>query len=315
MPGPTDIAPRAALTRDVASLAFVASKRSAATRAAYGRDLAAFAVHLGSDPADADAVSATLLAASVADVTGWRDAMIASGHRPASVNRRLAALRTFYKFAKATGALDALHPNPVEFVECPRVSVERQRRPFLEAEDVAKLLDAPDPSTRRGARDRAALGLMAVSGLRREEVSHLRCGDLAAVGEPPWDLTVDGKGDKTRIVAVDGDTVAAIHAYLRLSGRDLGAHPAAPIFLGRDKRSPISVDAVDDIVARNARAVGLPGRVAPHALRRSFGTITADQGATPDQRRRAMGHASLTTTSRYDRRQRAVVLAKYPTKR
>lgn len=292
--------------------AFLANKRSANTRRAYAADLGAFARYLGA--ADQAEAARVVLAADVAAVVAWRDAMIADGCAPSTVARRLAAARTFYTFARAVGAVER---NPAELVEAPRVEAARQRAPHVEAAGARRLLDSPDTSTVRGLRDRAILGLLACSGLRRAEVAGLRAGDVkcSPVGVT---ATVDGKGGKVRTVDVDRATAAALLAYLAAAGRPLDqAEASAPMFRGIGPHagaSGIALDTVDHLVRAHAARAGVEavgGAVAPHALRRTFATVALDRGASLEALRRTMGHADPRTTARYDRRREASVTVAY----
>ena len=282
--------------------AFLLNKRSAATRAAYAADLGAFVAYLGAG----GETFAAIIAAGVESIIGWRDAQTEAGLAPATVARRLSTLRTFFRFAVASGATDR---NPAELVEAPRVEAARQRAEYLEAADARRLLAVVSLADTRGLRDRAILGLLACSGLRRAEVAGLILADLRAEAAG-LTATVEGKGGKVRTLDVDRATAEALLGYLAATDREAGG--AGFVFIGRCDRSHLSVDAIDHLVAAYGRRAGLAGeRLAPHALRRTFATVALDRGASLDALRRAMGHADPRTTARYDRRREATVTVAY----
>ncbi|MBI2375646.1 MAG: tyrosine-type recombinase/integrase [Deltaproteobacteria bacterium] len=301
------------LTSNDALGAFLANKRSPATRSAYAADLKSFARYLG---VEAAASEHTILAANVGQVIGWRDSMISSGAAPATVARRLSSLRTFYRFAKSIGAVSV---NVAELVEGPRVDSARQRAPHLEARQARKLLSTPDTKTVRGLRDRAILGLLASSGLRRAEVAGVRLADVTSA-TAGISVMVDGKGGRVRTVDVDRATADAIVAYLAAQGRMLGSEHG-PLF--RPLRNPrgqgnldkhLTLRAINAIVAGYAISGDIAaegGAVAPHALRRTFATVAIDRGASLETLRRTMGHADLRTTARYDRRRQSTLTVTY----
>lgn len=288
--------------------AFLANKRNPRTRAAYTGDLGHFARHLGASPEDGLRV---VFGATITDVISWRDSQDRAGIAPATVQRRLSALRTFYRFAVVQGAIQR---NPVDGVECAKVEAAKQRAPHLEEADVFRLLAAPDTSTVRGLRDRAILGLLACSGLRRAEVTGLRVKDVGHVPEG-LTVTVDGKGGKVRTVDVDRATAAALLAYLDADGRaPAQAGGTTPLFRGIGSAATagaaISAETIGLIVRRHAKRSGVravQGAVAPHALRRSFATVAFDHGERLEDVRRTMGHSDPRTTVRYDRRYRGIV--------
>jgi site-specific recombinase XerD len=293
----------------------LANKRSAATRAAYRADILAFVRYVGADTSVAEP---TLLTATVGQIIAWRDTMIAKEAAPATIARRLSSIRTFFRFARAVGAAAI---NPAELVEGPRVEASRQRAPHLEARQARRLLAAPDTTTMRGLRDRAILGLLASSGLRRAEVAGLCLGDVRS--EPGGlVVTVTGKGGRTRTVDVDRATADALVAYLATDGRTVGpGDGGGPLFRplrnprGRGNLDkPLSLRAINTMVSGYAAIADVraqDGAVAPHALRRTYASVAIDRGASLETLRRSMGHADLRTTARYDKRRESTLTVTY----
>jgi len=286
--------------------AFLASKRSEATRRAYTQDVLAFSQHI-----DARDVAA-LLGTGVADVAAWRDAMMAEGKKPATVGRRLSGLRAFFKFAVSMGAASR---NPAELVEAPTVAAHRARAPWIDRADGRALLEAPPTDTARGKRDRAILELLLRLGLRRGELTSLTLGSINRdVAGGCWTLIVSGKGGKVRELAMNG-TGRTMAEYLDAAGRDIEAEPEdTPLFQGRGGR-PMTGEAIRQLVNRYADRAGCTIRggaaLSAHGCRRTFATAAIDAGVGMEALRRAMGHASVSTTSRYDKRADADVTVNY----
>ncbi|MBI4821791.1 MAG: site-specific integrase [Deltaproteobacteria bacterium] len=275
-----------------ATTSYLSNKRSPATRDAYRADLGAFARFLGAEPAEAERV---VLHAGVQHVIGWRDQMIADGLAPVTVARRLSSVRSFFNFAKSIGAVAM---NPAELVEAPRVEAARQRAPHLEARQARKLLAAPDMTTKRGLRDRALLGVLACSGLRRAEAAGLRVADVRQ--EPAGvSVTVDGKGGRVRTVDVDRATADSLIAYLAADGRVLGP-TNAPLF--RPLRNPrgggnldkhLSLRAVNAIVSEPTARVWRPTTARSRRTRSDEPTRPSRSTAEPRWRRCAGAWATL----------------------
>ncbi|MBI4612722.1 MAG: tyrosine-type recombinase/integrase [Planctomycetes bacterium] len=282
--------------------AFVGAKRSRETRAAYLADLRALAAHLGGREA--------LGTATVAGIVAWRDDMLARGLSPATVGRRLSAARTFYGFAVAEG----LRPsNPALHVEGPAVEAARARAPWVEAPDARRILEVPDTSTVRGLRDRAILGLLFRLGLRRGEVAGLTRGQVRQEADG-LRLVVHGKGGKTRELVLNGEGRILL-SWVERAGL-LDAPADALMFASpRNPARALSGRQLANIVRDAARAAGVEVQggdsLSPHGARRTFATRALDTGATMEALRRAMGHASVATTSRYDRRADADLVVSY----
>ncbi|HPF33974.1 MAG TPA: tyrosine-type recombinase/integrase [Candidatus Krumholzibacteria bacterium] len=281
------------------------------TVAAYGRDLAAFLAdvreHAGWEDSAPDAWSR--LADDRVLLRGHLARLRRAGRAPSTVDRKLAAVRAFFRFLVLDGRLTAL-PEAAG-----RTAGGGRRRPLphqLSEETVDQLLALPDASTPRGRRDRALLEMIYGLGLRLSEVVGL---DLSHLDVPDERVRVLGKGDKERLLPLLGATVAALRPWLEdlleprdlqdlLDGRLSGARAARPLFTGRRDRR-ISPRTVQALVARYAgELAGLRG-VSPHVLRHSFATHLLDGGAGIRVVQELLGHEHLATTQIYTHLSRA----------
>ena len=231
------------------------------------------------------------------DFITYRQHLIAeSGLRPATVNRRLEALRRLCRWAQAEGLL----PTDVASAVRP-VRSERNRQPAgLNANEVFALLRAAGSSGHGHARrDYALVQLLLQTGLRVGEVAALRRADLE-VRERSGQVRVrDGKGGKAREVPLNATARRALRLYLDL----IPAVTAdAPLFLsGRDAHLPIR--SIQSIVGRLARRAHIERQsVSPHTLRHTFALnfLRANPGKLVELAS-LLGHKSLDTTTIYTR--------------
>jgi integrase/recombinase XerD len=212
-----------------------------------------------------------------------------------SVARHLVSLRGLFKFA----LMENLVPtDPTENLESPRI--RRSLPTYLRAEEVDRLLQAPDPATPIGLRDRAMLEVLYSSGLRVSELANLRLADIdARMGC----LRCIGKGDKERLVPIGRKAIAAVEQYLENArpkflrfGRP-GPHNQV-LFLTRDGRR-LSRISIWKILHDYGVKLGLRGRLTPHKLRHSFATHLLEGGADLRSVQLMLGHADISTTQIY----------------
>lgn len=222
-----------------------------------------------------------------------------------SVARKLATLRSFFRFLCRRGHLTA---NPANLVQGPRLPV--RTTPHLTVDETFQLLAAAERSVteaaqkRRGRdlpmRDHAILELFYAAGLRIEELVNLNVADVD-LGE--GSARVRGKGRKERIVPVGLKACQALQAYLNAARESpakaaRGAGDSSALFLnGRGGR--ISTRSVSRIVLGYLMRSGLGKKITPHGLRHSFATHLLDGGADLRAIQEFLGHARLSTTQRY----------------
>jgi integrase/recombinase XerD len=160
---------------------------------------------------------------------------------------------------------------------------------------IAKLLNAPDPHTIKGKRDRALLALMYASGLRVSEVASLRVGDVDTQG---GFLRVRGKGSKERLVPVHRDALATLETFQKTQR---SAKPDATdyLFHSHNRKMPLGRGLIWRAVRDHAARAGLPGLPSPHWLRHSFATHLLSGGADIRAIQEMLGHSRIATTQVY----------------
>ncbi|MGD2123506.1 MAG: site-specific tyrosine recombinase XerD [Gemmatimonadota bacterium] len=214
-----------------------------------------------------------------------------AGLSASSIRRLLSSVRSYFAFLLEEGVLEA---DPSERLEAPRAW--RRLPEALSVEEVAKILDAPDPDHPMYWRDRGILEVLYATGMRVSELVELKVGDL--------DLeeglcTVLGKGSKERLVPLGGPSRRALARYLeqvrtRLdSGRGQGK-----VFLNH-RGGPLSRTAVWEMVKKYAARAGVKSRVSPHTFRHSFATHLLEGGADLAAVQELLGHADISTTQIY----------------
>lgn len=252
------------------------------TLAAYGRDLKQLAEFVGREKgegAQACDVDHLLLRRYLA--------LLGKNAQKTSIGRKLAAIRTFFRFLLRRGIIAR---NPAELIATPK---REQRLPFhLDIDQATTLVEAPADDQKHALRDRAILELLYSSGLRVSELTGLDIGDLDLAGGM---VRVLGKGGKERIVPVGSRAVEAIRAYLILRGELAGSDA---LFLNtRGER--INRRSVARIVDAHVLRIAAFKRISPHILRHTFATHLLEGGADLRAIQELLGHASLSTTQKY----------------
>ncbi|NUQ49887.1 MAG: tyrosine recombinase XerD [Phycisphaerae bacterium] len=276
---------------------------SANTLAAYRRDLAGFGAFLASRGSSDEPGPAAI---DWKVVQGYLAQLTDAGYRPASIARKLVAIRMWLRWLFTTGRI----PQDVTaLLEMPKLG-RRLPRP-LSLDRTAELVTSPQAGAALALRDRAILELFYASGLRVSELCALREGDLNLAAQFVRCL---GKGRKERVVPLGRPARVALEAYLaELRPRlvELGAQrgrwplpltratrATIPLFLSRTG-GPIERTAVWRLVRREATRRGIPGQVSPHTLRHSFATHLLEGGADLRVVQELLGHASIATTEIY----------------
>ena len=211
------------------------------------------------------------------------------GGKPSSLARKLAAIRSFYRYLTRCGWLGR---NPVEGMRTPKQPKFLPR--VLTKDDAGALMAFPVGQTVVSLRDRALLETLYSTGAR---VSDLVALDMGDVHESEGLVRLQGKGRKERIVPIGDAALHSIRRYrMSLSCPMAGVLPQALFCNQRGGR--LTTRSVARIVARySSRLTG--GAVSPHTLRHSFATHLLDEGADLRSIQEMLGHASLSTTQRY----------------
>jgi integrase/recombinase XerC len=248
------------------------------TLRAYRKDLREFFRFANMNPVDVE----------LAEVRGFVADQIKSGLNKTTVSRRLASVRSFFKFLYREGYKKL---NPAKLVPNPKTPKLLPR--FLSVDDTFSLVEKPEGRGLLSARDRAILELLYSSGLR---VSELQGLDVEDINTREGLLKVKGKGKKERIVPVGSKALDAVKSYL--VERIPVKKKDKAMFLNRSG-SRLTDRGVRRVVVKYARLIGISGRIGPHALRHTFASHLLQGGADLRVIQELLGHASLSTTQKY----------------
>jgi len=279
-------------------LLLTAAQRSPRTVDAYRRDLASFAAFRGGPLVDS----------TTDELERWIAQMRADGLSAATIARRAAAVRSFFRQLVLLGGRP---DNPAAELELPRRPRTLPRA--LSPSEAERLIDAATGVTPRALRDRALVELLYGAGLR---ISEALGAAKSAVDLDAGTVRVIGKGSKERIVPLGRPAVEAVRRYLALGRPHLDRRHRPDLFLNARGGSLTRAGAFL-ILRRLAEKAGLePGRVHPHLLRHSFATHLLEGGADLRSVQEMLGHADLATTERYthvsDRRRRETYFGAHP---
>lgn len=272
-------------------LRYMATERNASdlTIKAYREDLFGLVEWLehsvGSVPEPDDLTPQTL--------RSFQAALQEAGYARTTISRKLASLRSFFRFAQRQGV--AKH-NPAKPLRNPR----RQRKlpHVLTSDEVGRLLNAPSHRDPAGLRDRAILETMYSAGLRVSELVGLCDGDLDFEEQI---AKVRGKGRKERISPIGSFALRAIREYQSVRVRHLKEESkgrGAAVFVNRFGNR-LTTRSVGRMLEKYIGESQLDGRTSPHTLRHSFATHLLDRGADIRSVQELLGHKSLATTQIY----------------
>lgn len=259
---------------------------SANTRQAYERDLRLFCKTLGFKNSDA------LVNVSREQITWYMTQLKEKGLAAATIARKLAAIKAFYRFMTAEGYMDA---NPAEVVEAGTKGIKLPR--VLSEDEVVRLLSQPDITTAEGFRDRTMLEVLYATGMRVSELINLT---LERVDLNMKYIIAFGKGSKERIVPLGSVAAEFLQQYLekvrpKLTHVDRNTNIVFLAFGGHE----LTRQRFWQIIRAYGRKANINKALTPHILRHSFATHLLDNGADLRSVQELLGHSDISTTQIY----------------
>jgi integrase/recombinase XerC len=231
------------------------------------------------------------------------------GSAPATTGRKLASLRSFFKYMEREGLLKT---NPFSGLRAPKK--ERSLPDVLSVQEIERLLEAPAAVYERGRRnnlgqppnslkayfalrDQAILEVLYSTGARVSEASGMTEKDLDSIS---GFVTVRGKGKKERLCALGGPAISIVRRTLAAASEIWGERKKSvtPLFCNK-RGEPITSRSIERIMKKYLAEAQLSNEFSPHALRHSFATHLLDAGADLRSVQELLGHASLSTTQIY----------------
>lgn len=259
---------------------------SSNTRQAYERDLRLFCKTLGFKNSDA------LVNVSREQITGYMTQLKEKGLAAATIARKLAAIKAFYRFMTAEGYMDA---NPAEVVEAGTKGIKLPR--VLSEDEVVRLLNQPDITTAEGFRDRTMLEVLYATGMRVSELISLT---LERVDLNMKYIIAFGKGSKERIVPLGSVAAEFLQQYLekvrpKLTRAGRNTNIVFLAFGGHE----LTRQRFWQIIRAYGRKANINKALTPHILRHSFATHLLDNGADLRSVQELLGHSDISTTQIY----------------
>lgn len=253
------------------------------TALAYRRDLTEFQTAAGaSDPSQITS----------RDIRGHLAVLLQKGLSRATVARRLACLRSFFRFLARQGRVTS---NPAEEIHPPKP--EKRLPSYLTVDETTGLLNAQPVHTFQAVRDNAILELLYSTGIRVNELCGLDMDDLRL---SPEMVKVHGKGGKDRIVPFGSKAKGALSAYFMKRTELLNRLKLSQdaVFLN-ERGGRLTTRSVERTLKQRCLQAGLSNGITPHSLRHSMATHMLEGGADLRSIQEILGHASLATTQRY----------------
>lgn len=263
-------------------------------KAAYDYRLA----HPGSNGApQGNSITASICSASPDTIRNFLNHLATKDYSAATMARKIATLRSFYKWAFKRGLADS---NPMTAIRTPK---QGKRLPkAISIEQIERLLATPGDKDVLGLRDRAMLETLYSTGIRVSELVGLNVEDLDEAGEA---MRVRGKGKKERIVPLGTHALTAIRNYVAMVRNDprfsrvWGPEPTGkPLFVNKHGQR-LSTRSVRRKLDKYLKSAGLDPDISPHTLRHSFATHLLENGADLRSVQELLGHQSLSTTQIY----------------
>ncbi|MGE3260779.1 MAG: tyrosine recombinase [Bacteriovoracia bacterium] len=233
-----------------------------------------------------------LLAMSEAQVESQLSAWRKAGLAASSVQRKVASLRAFFAFHQRNDS-DLQDPTSKIELKCARRPLPKA----LSAENIRKILSAPNLETPEGFRDRAWIELLYACGLRVSELVGLKPGNLQLGSSQ---LRVMGKGSKERIIPIGKSAIAWLERYLKEAYPKLNQGLACEfLFIEPKGPRPLTRQEIWQLLKNYAKKGGVKEHVSPHQLRHSFATHLLEGGMNLRSVQTLLGHSDISTTQIY----------------
>lgn len=223
-------------------------------------------------------------------IVSYTEYLMETGISKSSIIRNLVTLRNFYKFMRRQGfVLEA----PILYYELPHL--ERDLPEILTVEEMKKILEAPDPKTNKGKRDRSILELLYASGLKVTELIHLKVPDVDL--DKQYILCQGSKG-KERIIPMGSKAVESLRAFLAI--RDQMAKEGSDNLFTSNQGASITRQGVWKLLKTYADQAGITKDVNLNTLRHSFAVHLLENGADMKAVQEMLGHTDINATLRYE---------------
>ncbi|NIA29595.1 MAG: tyrosine recombinase [Actinobacteria bacterium] len=259
------------------------------TLASYKNDLEQFAVFL-KDRLDIETPQLEHLTRN--NVRGFLAQLVKQKYTPRSVGRKLAALRSFFKYLLRE---EVVTSDPALNISSPRL--DKVLPSYLSKDEMHKLLQLPDTTSSEGLRDLLILKIFYSTGLRVSELAQLK---LQNINFADGTLRILGKRNKTRVIPIGKSLIRDLHTFLsQRKVLELKEVEYTEYLFVRTNKEPFTRQQIASIVNSYIKKITDKKKAHPHALRHTFATHLLDEGADLMAVKELLGHSSLSTTQVY----------------
>lgn len=221
----------------------------------------------------------------------WISRLMEQGVKPRSVNRKLSAVKSFFRFLKKKGEI---LKNPAEAVSGPKAP--KKLPSFASDSQMSSVIDDPLEYSDdfSGHRDKFLIDLLYLTGMRRAELISLKDADIDMAA---CTLRVTGKRDKQRIIPFSDTTKEKLKEYIAVRNAEVGNK--SPFLFVRENGEPLYPKLVYNIIHNHLSSISTLAKKSPHVLRHSFATEMLNNGAEINAVKELLGHSSLASTELY----------------
>lgn len=221
----------------------------------------------------------------------WISQLMEEGMKARSVNRKLSALKSFFRYLKRN---DVVRQNPAEQVSGPKIT---KRLPtFVNNDDLNKVIDDPlaYDDDFRGHRDRFLIELFYLTGMRQAELISLKDSDIDFSHNT---LRVTGKRNKQRLIPFSDETKEKLRLYIERRNHEIANK--SPFLFVKEDGNPLYPRLVYRVIHKHLDSIPTLSKKSPHVLRHSFATGMLNNGAEINAVKELLGHSSLASTEIY----------------
>lgn len=221
----------------------------------------------------------------------WISQLMEGGIKARSVNRKLSALKSFFRYLKKNGVIQQ---NPAQQVSGPKIT--KKLPTFVNNEDLNKIIDDPlaFDDNFRGNRDRFLIELFYLTGMREAELISLKDSDIDFSQKT---LRVTGKRNKQRLIPFSDETKEKLMQYIEKRNQEIANK--SPFLFVKEDGEPLYPRLVYRVIHNHLNSISTLSKKSPHVLRHSFATGMLNNGAEINAVKELLGHSSLASTEIY----------------